>query len=318
MQDKLFSRIHFICDELFEETCEMIRNKNEIKIIRDVSKLIVFSAKILIVRDAKFFKILTESVNEKWNNFFFLTETRSQPNFSVKFKRKAFIKEQLDKLVSFIDNFIFEDQSYFMITYYMYFPFFICEVKCDAAAFDIADRQNAHSMTFAVKTTVEFFRLVDREMKLHRKILAFSISHDHRSVKIYEHYSVIDEKNIKYYRHSIREFSFTELNEKKKWTTYRFIKNVYDIWMSNHFKRLCSVIDQIPTDLDFSVSQFFQSFGLSQNFERHHFSKSSQSDSQSQKLSQKSTDDAKNIIFNISFIDRGGSKRLKKRLAAEK
>jgi hypothetical protein len=32
-----------------------------------------------------------------------------------------------------------------MATWRMYFPFFTCEVKCGAAALDIADRQNAHS-----------------------------------------------------------------------------------------------------------------------------------------------------------------------------
>ena len=65
----------------------------------------------------------------------------------------------------------------------MYFPFLTCEVKCGAAALDIADRQNAHSMTMAVRGIVELFRLVKREKELHREILAFSISHDQRNSK---------------------------------------------------------------------------------------------------------------------------------------
>ena len=44
-----------------------------------------------------------------------------------------------------------------MATYYMYFPFLTCEVKCGAAALDVADRQNAHSMTLAVRGIVELF-----------------------------------------------------------------------------------------------------------------------------------------------------------------
>jgi hypothetical protein len=32
------------------------------------------------------------------------------------------------------------DVSYFIATYYMYLPFLTCEVKCGAAALDIADR----------------------------------------------------------------------------------------------------------------------------------------------------------------------------------
>ena len=39
----------------------------------------------------------------------------------------------------------------------MYFPFLTCEVKCGAAALEIADRQNAYSMTLAVRGIVELF-----------------------------------------------------------------------------------------------------------------------------------------------------------------
>jgi hypothetical protein len=45
-----------------------------------------------------------------------------------------------------------------MATYYMYFPFLACEVKCGAAALDVADRQNAHSMTLAARGIVECHR----------------------------------------------------------------------------------------------------------------------------------------------------------------
>jgi hypothetical protein len=89
-------------------------------------------------------------------------------------------------------------------------------VKCGAAALDIADRQNAHSMTLAVRAVVELFRLVGREMELHREILAFSVLYDHRSVRIYGYYPVIDRKDTKYYRHLIRTYDFTELDGKDK------------------------------------------------------------------------------------------------------
>ncbi len=49
----------------------------------------------------------------------------------------------------------------------MYFPFLTCEVKFGAAALDVADRQNAHSMTLAVRGVVELFRLKKRERELH-------------------------------------------------------------------------------------------------------------------------------------------------------
>jgi hypothetical protein len=74
----------------------------------------------------------------------------------------------------------------------MYFPFLTYKVKCDNLALDIADRQNTHSMTLAVRGIVELFRIVRREKELHLHILAFSVSHDHRTVRIYGHYPLID------------------------------------------------------------------------------------------------------------------------------
>ena len=103
-----------------------------------------------------------------------------------------------------------------MSTYYIYFPFLTYEVKCGAAALNITDRQNAYNITMAVRGVVELFRLVKREKELHREILAFSVSHDHRTVRIYSHYPVIDGNKTTFYRHPIHEFSFTALDGKEK------------------------------------------------------------------------------------------------------
>ncbi|KAF2472069.1 uncharacterized protein BDR25DRAFT_366825 [Lindgomyces ingoldianus] len=145
-----------------------------------------------------------------------------------------------------------------------------CEVKCGAVALDIADRQNAHSMTLAVRAVVELFRLVKCEKEIHREILAFSVSHDHRSVRIYGHYAVIDVAKTTFYRHLIHEFSFSALEGKEKWTAHKFTKNVYDAWMLTHFKRLCLAVNDLPPELDFSVPPLLQGSGLSQGLASHH------------------------------------------------
>jgi hypothetical protein len=259
-------------DDLFEETCEMVRNKNEARVVRDISPLIVPSAEILAIRGAKHLKILIESVNEGWNNSIPITKTRPQPDYSVAFRREAFTEDQLKRIEPFVGE--LTDTSFFMATYSMYFPFLTCEAKCGAAALDIADRQNVHSMTMAVRGIVELFRLVKREKELHREILAFSISHDHRTVRIYGHYPIIKGNETTFYRHPIRTFDFTELDGKEKWTAYKFTKNVYDIWMPTHLKRICSVIDGLPPDINFEVSEQseLRESGLSQGLESHHLS----------------------------------------------
>ncbi|KAH8695858.1 hypothetical protein GQ44DRAFT_832556 [Phaeosphaeriaceae sp. PMI808] len=213
-------------NSVFKSTCMGIDGRNEAKVIQDISRLIVPLAEELADFGADNLTCLVEA---------------------------ALSEEQRKKLAPFIEDFIAGDQSYFMATYYMYFPFLTCEVKCGAAALDIADRQNAHSMTLAVRAVVELFRLAGREKEADREILAFSVSHDHRSVRTYGHYAVVDGSNATSYRHPIHTFDFTAFHGKEKWTAYKFTKSIHDRWMPTHFARLCSVIGSLPVGVDFDV-----------------------------------------------------------------
>jgi hypothetical protein len=273
-QDSLFR------DDVFEKACRKIQDRNEARVVQDITRLIVPSAETLATYGATHLDPLIESVNEGWNSAEPFYGPRPQPDYSVGFGRSAFTDDQLEKLQPFVGEVPDTFTSHFMATWQMYFPFLTCEVKCGAAALDVADRQNAHSMTLAVRGVVELFRMVKREKELHLQILAFSISHDHGTVRIYGHYPVIDGNKTTFYRHPIRKFDFTELDGKEKWTAYKFTKNVYDIWMPTHLKRICSVIDALP---DFEVSQQSESgeSGLSQVLESHNLSELSNRDGSS-------------------------------------
>jgi hypothetical protein len=270
-KDSIFS------DNVFEKSCRKLQDRNEARVIQDIARLIVPSAETMATFGAKHLDILIESVNEGWNNSIPITKPRPQPDYSVGFKRSAFTDDQLKKLLPFVGE--LTDNSFFMGTWYMYFPFFSSEVKCGAAALDVADRQNAHSMTLAVRGVVELFRLVKREKELHRQILAFSISHDNETVRIYGHYPEIEGKKTTFYRHPIHKFNFTALDGQEKWTANKFTKSVYNVWMPTHFRRLCSAIDALPPDIHFELSeeselQFPLASGLSQGLESHHLSES--------------------------------------------
>lgn len=252
-------------DDLFKAACEKVRRRNEAIVIQDITRLIVPSAENLAIYGATHLDCLVESVNEGWDNSIPITKTRPQPDYSVGFGRGAFADKQLQKLQPFIGDLM--DTSYFMATYYMYFPFLTCEVKCGAAALDIADRQNTHSGTIAVRAIIELFKLVKCEKEVNQEILAFSISHDHTTVRIYGHYAVIEGAKTTFYRHPIRKFDFTEQDGKEKWVAYKFMRNIYDIWMPTHFERICSAIDKIPPDVDFDVSQSELQFSQQSNTE---------------------------------------------------
>ncbi|KAF6819269.1 hypothetical protein CPLU01_13072 [Colletotrichum plurivorum] len=214
-------------DDIFDSTCQNIRTRNEDRVIQYITRLIVPSAESLAKFSARDTDILIESVNEGWNNSIPLTKTRPQPDYSVGFKRAALTESQLARLSPFIGDYLSGDQSFFMSTYYMFFPFLTCEVKC-GGSLDIADRQNAHSTTLAARGVVELFRAVQRGDEVSRQILAFSISHDQNSVRIHGQYAVVEEgKDTKYYRHPIRKFDFMELNGRDRWAAYQFTKDVY-------------------------------------------------------------------------------------------
>jgi hypothetical protein len=259
-------------DDLFDITCRKVRNRNESMVVRDISQLITPSAQTLATYSATNLDHLIESVNEGWNCAEPFYGPRPQPDYSVGFGRSAFTDDQLEKLKPFVDEVPDTFTSHFMATWQMYFPFLTCEVKCGAAALDVADRQNAHSMTLAVRGVVELFRMVKREKELHREILAFSVSHDHRTIRIYGHYPVLDGEKTTFYHHAIHTFDFTSLNGKEKWTAYKFTKNVYNIWMPTHLNRICSAIDDLPLDFKVLLQSEAGESRLSQDLQGHHLS----------------------------------------------
>ncbi|EER37024.1 conserved hypothetical protein [Histoplasma capsulatum H143] len=86
-------------------------------------------------------------------------------------------------------------------------------------------------------------------------------------MRIYGHYALVKEKQTTFYRRPIRKFDFTEQDGKERWTAYRFTRNIYDIWMPTHLKRIHSAIDQIPPLLDLDVSQMELQFSQRSNAE---------------------------------------------------
>lgn len=110
-------------------------------------------------------------------------------------------------------------------------------------------------MTFTVRGIVELYRAVRRKKELHQEIHAFSISHDHSTVRMYGHYPLIEGDRTTFYRHYIRKFDITEQDGKEKWTAYKFTKNVYNMFMPAHLQRICSAIADLPAGIDFGLLQ---------------------------------------------------------------
>ena len=295
-------------DRIFKSTCQRVRNRNESKVIDKIARLIVPSVEDLADFGGEHLKKLVETINQGWENSIPVTKSRPQPDYAVGFDRSAFTDEQLKRFEPWVGE--LTETSFFMATDFMYFPFFTCEVKCGAAALDIADRQNAHSMTVAVRGIVALYRLVKHEKELDREILAFSVSHDHGSVRIYGHYPVINGQDTKYYRYRIREFNFTERDGREKWATYKFTKNIFDHWMPCHLKRILFAIENIPLDINFGLSQ-------SASFSQGTLIQASQGSvaTLEEGDGQRSFVDSQDVTPNTSFTDQPSKKPKNKRAA---
>jgi hypothetical protein len=189
-------------------------------------------------------QILSTSFYRGWNSSVPLTELRPQPDLTVGFALCEFTQDQLSRLQPFIGDDTANYRSFFMATDKICFPFLTYEMN-DESLGD-ADLLNAHNMTLAVRGVVELFRLVNRQHELHRQILAFSLSHDCTSVRIYGHYAEIEGKITEYYHHLIHSYRFVHEDEEGKWAAHRFVKNVYEKWVPDHYDKICSAINQLP------------------------------------------------------------------------
>ena len=254
-------------DDLFKRVCQRIRNKNEARVVRDLLPLLVPSAEIVYLRGATNLEHLIETVDEGWIKSIPLVKgPRPQPDFAVGLRSSAFTSEQLKKLQPSIGD--WQTTSRLVATDEMYFPFLTAEVKCGNEALNIADRQNVHSAAVAANAVVELYRLVSRQDELNRKILTFSVSHDHRAVRIYGHYVLINGKDTSFYRHLLRDFSITDQDGKDKWTAYMFTLSVYNDFRRIHHDRITSAADQLPDPEDFAVESFSQQSNL-ESFEQN-------------------------------------------------
>ncbi|KAL7894831.1 hypothetical protein HDV64DRAFT_107353 [Trichoderma sp. TUCIM 5745] len=258
----------FSDDKLFQDLCKMVKGQNEATVKCYIRPELVPSPKIRKIRGAKHLQILNETIDASWINAEKCCNRRPRPDYSIGIDREAFSTEHMKKLLPFIGSRL-DEESRFGATFDTCFPFLTTEVKCGAAAFDIADGQNAVSQTVALRGLDTLFRLVGRQQELHRKVLGFSISHDNEQVRIYGHYLFIDGEKTTYHRCLISEFGILPTVEgDQRWKTSRFVQNVQDLWATEHFEMICSAVDMLPPvaelfQLSAPSSQTEQSFGPS-------------------------------------------------------
>ena len=219
----------------FLSVWQRAQNRNEGRIYRDITPLLVPSAELLSVCGQQDLEHVTEEVSAEWTKSKTLGGPRPKPDLAVGIEQSAFTEEEIAKLKN---HTAFERSTLF--TDHLYFPFLLCEAKCGDQGINRADRQNMHSSSMAVNAIVQLFRALDgnQASQLSGQVLVFSISHDNERAKMYGHFAVIQGEQTTFYRHFVASFVLNYEESQGRKRTHDFVREVYHSFYPEHLKRI--------------------------------------------------------------------------------
>ncbi len=219
----------------FLSVWQRVQNRNEARIWRDLTPLLVPSPELLSVCGLQELEHVVEDIDTEWTRCKTLGGPKPKPDLAIGIAASAFDEEELAKLQN---HTAFERATLF--TDNLYFPFLLCEAKSADVGISVADRQNMHSSSMAVNAIVQLCRTADEAQvaDLSGRILVFSVSHDNERVKLYGHFATIDGDKMAFYRYPIESFvlNFEENQGRKR--THDFVREIYHTYYPAHLKRI--------------------------------------------------------------------------------
>lgn len=235
----------FTDENVFQRSLDSLTGENEAKVNDRIARLIFPSAEVLALHGSQHLEVIKETINASWSNAISFHGPLPQPDFSLGFSIMSLPSDRLKKIEPMIGSAYQGSSSYIAPTFSMFLPFFTSEVKQSSVPLKVADRQNLHSQTVALRGLVALFRNVGLLQDLHRDINGFSISHNHEKVFIWGHYIYVTGNTFTFHRHLIIGFS---IDVDHRWTAWNFVRNVYDDWVPGHYQKICAAIDLLPDE----------------------------------------------------------------------
>ena len=225
------------------------RNRNEAIVNRDITPMIVPPIISLYFDSKSNLEHVVDEVNADWYSQCVLEGPQLRPDLAIGLFPSAFTQEEIEKLKRY--NSV---NNWTQLTMHMLFPFLMCEVKCVREGLDIADRQNMHSCSVAVRALLRIEQEADKyrpqkEMEkklnsLNGQVLVFSISHDQQDARLYGHYATVQGENWTYYRYRIRKFDLTDSHSLL--AIHNFVQNILKSHLPGHVKRLKDALAALP------------------------------------------------------------------------
>ena len=225
------------------------RTRNEAIVNRDITLLIIPSIRLRYYCGASHLEHVVDEVNADWYSQCVLEGPQLRPDLAIGLFSSAFTEEEIEKLKRYTSV-----SNWTQVTLQMFFPFLMCEVKCGREGLDIADRQNMHSCSVAVRALLRIEQEADKYRQekgigkkadsLNGQVLVFSISHDQQDARLYGHYAIVQGEKWTYYRYRIRKFDLTDNNSLL--AIHSFVRNLLKSHLSGHLQRLKDALAALP------------------------------------------------------------------------
>lgn len=232
------------------DVLERAQQCNEPKIQRDITPWVVPSAENLRLTDRGIDESIGEEVQAEWSRCITMGSTKPKPDFTVGFLQQAFTSDEITKL----DNYCSPERP-FMMTPDIAFPFLICEAKSGFTGIELANLQNIHSASLAVKSIIELYRAAFQESQpqlfrgLSGRILVFSISHNNSQANLYGHFAKIEDDagatTVQYFRYDITTYGLLMKEGAERFKSYNFVLNLY----KQHAPQMLSLIKEAVASL---------------------------------------------------------------------
>lgn len=180
-------------NDVFDIACKKLMFANAARVLKDITPLVVPGIENhATMSKGTQYDMARECVKLRWDECMPVAELRPVPNYAACLDSKMF-----EEKTHSTSGRNWTPSLHSGIAAGLCFPFLTCEVKRAQVGLAVANNQNQCSMVVACRAVVELYRATDRVCKtnslhrLHRQVLAFSVSHNERNVAIFAHYAVI-------------------------------------------------------------------------------------------------------------------------------
>ncbi|KXL45095.1 hypothetical protein M433DRAFT_134797 [Acidomyces richmondensis BFW] len=249
--------------ERFAKVLDRVRYRNEARIVRDVTPVLVPSAELLHIDGFPGLEHATEAVDALWEGIATLCGPTPKPDLVIGISPSAFTNEEKENLkmhhTSHCPNRFPES---------MYFPFLVCEVKCSDKSIREAERQAMHSASIAANAIIQLYKKVSRAHELNRKLLTISVAHDNSTVMVFGHFAYIMDDRVTFFRHRIYENNFgaslayaiAATHDTDEWCrAYKVAMGIYEHLFPKHLSRIKSAVVQLH---DQALNSFTSQLGV--------------------------------------------------------